>query len=197
MSLSVRLLPLPLMQVQLRLSVWKGPLGVPLFALCRRVSVVHRLFRPRETDYLPLPMMMTSFALRCVMLLRFLKVRFLESDLLLTMVMMLQCLLVRLWVCVRFVVRSMDADARFTEKRLRLSLMGSVKFESAFTCAGLRQPYVWFASTPRVQARREMLKMSPLIGEWNMWRSVIASLMTLRPGFIRLFIPVESVTTVL
>lgn len=52
--------------------------------------------------------------------------------------------------------------------RLRLDLPGPVKLEVLLQCVGLTQAHVCLASVPRVQARRDMLKITPLAGEPNM-----------------------------
>ncbi len=100
---------------------------------------------------------------------------------------MAQLLFVRLCVVVTFSVVERVALVRLVLQVLRLDLSCPTKMETfrhRWTRVSL---LVCFASTPRMQYRREMLKRTPLVGAPKMWRSVTSSLIMFRPGVRRLF----------
>lgn len=164
----VNMLPLVLIHWQLSLNVTNRPGLFPLLAVCRWVSALHTLLRLLVTDTLPLPMTTTRPLFRLVVPPSFLNVTVESSELLLTMVTipctlsLLLTLFARLWSPVRLYVRETDALARLSMNRLRVDLLGPAKFAIELRRVGLRHVLVWFASTPRMQSRRDMLNMTRL-----------------------------------
>lgn len=111
----------------------------------------------RVTDTLPLPSMMTSCAFTRLVPPSVLKVTFVSTVLLLTMVTVLFGLLFRLCVVVNFSVVSTEAEERFVLNGLKVDLSCPANFDRFFlTCRAWTWLW-WLARTPRGQYRRFML----------------------------------------